>query len=187
MATSISTTTQGKRPARVMRYHTHIQARYGQALGPVQGVGYINELLARLTGKPVSDATQTNKTLDSSPETFPLNRTLYADFSHDNQMIAIYAAIGIMRPLVAPDPTQPDPSRFWLVSHLVPFGSKMVTERLLCNGRESVRILINDGVVPLEICGAGEDGICTLDAFVSSQKYARNNGEGDWPRCFSCE
>ncbi|KAG6840186.1 hypothetical protein C0991_008350 [Blastosporella zonata] len=37
-------------------YHTG----YGQALGPVQGVGYINELIARLTGKPVNDNTQTN-------------------------------------------------------------------------------------------------------------------------------
>lgn len=167
-----------------MYHHTHFQARYGQALGPVQGVGYVNELLARLTGTPVSDATQTNTTLDSSPKTFPLNRTVYTDFSHDNQMIAIYAAMGIMRPLTAPDPTQPDPSRFWLVSHLVPFGSKLVIERLVCNGRESVRMLINDGVVPLEICRAGKDGICTLDAFVSSQGYSRNNGEGDWPRCF---
>lgn len=145
----------------------------------------MNELLARLTGKPVSDTTQTNTTLDSSPETFPLNRTLYADFSHDNQMIAIYAAMGILRPLTALDPEKPDPSRTWLVSQLVPFGGKFVTERLDCEGRESVRMLLNDAVVPLEICGAGENGVCTLDAFVSSQGYSRNNGEGDWPLCFS--
>ena len=69
--------------------------RYGNPLGRVQGVGYVNELLARLTQTPVRDHTQTNRTLDGAPATFPLNRTLYADFSHDNQMAAIYAALGL--------------------------------------------------------------------------------------------
>lgn len=158
--------------------------RYGQELGPVQGVGYINELLARLTGKPVADETQTNRTLDSSPETFPLDRAVYADFSHDNQMIAIYAALGIVRQPVALDPIKRDDNRTWITSHLVPFNSKFVTEKLLCDGVESVRMLLNDGVVSLDICGATSDGVCTLDAFVSSQSYARNNGEGDWQKCF---
>ena len=79
--------------------------RYGQALGPVQGVGYVNELLARLTGLPVQDNTQTNRTLDSSPTTFPLNRTFYADFSHDNEMIAIYAALGLFKQSFPLNPT----------------------------------------------------------------------------------
>ncbi|KAF8523954.1 phytase [Hysterangium stoloniferum] len=158
---------------------------YGQLLGPVQGVGYVNELLARLTGKPVSDATQTNSTLDSSPITFPLNRTLYADFSHDNQMVAIFSAMGILRPQVPLDPTLPDPDRSWIISQMTPFNGKLVTERLLCHGVGSVRLLLNDAVVPLDFCGAGPDGICTLDAFVDSQSYSRNNGEGDWEKCFS--
>ncbi|KAF8575066.1 phosphoglycerate mutase-like protein [Ramaria rubella] len=158
---------------------------YGGALGPVQGVGYVNELIARLTQKPVSDATQTNRTLDSSPATFPLDRTLYADHSHDNQMIAIYAAMGILRPFTPLDPIASDPQRTWLASHLVPFASKLVTERLVCDGRASVRMLLNDAVVPLEICGGNSNGICTLDAFVRSQSYSKNNGEGDWEKCFS--
>ncbi|KIJ57313.1 hypothetical protein M422DRAFT_149384 [Sphaerobolus stellatus SS14] len=158
---------------------------YGQALGPVQGVGYINELLARLTGKPVSDATQTNRTLDSSPITFPLNRTIYADFTHDDQIAAIFSAMGILRPKVALDPTKPDPTRTWLASHLTPFSSRLVTEKLDCRGRESVRILLNDAVVPLEICGAGGDGICGLEAFVESQAFARNNGDGNFEKCSS--
>ncbi|KAF8998842.1 histidine phosphatase superfamily, partial [Cyathus striatus] len=66
-----------------------------QPLGKTQGVGYTNELLARITLSPVSDHTQTNTTRDSSPLTFPLNRTFYVDFLYDNQMIAIYASIGL--------------------------------------------------------------------------------------------
>ncbi|GJJ06963.1 hypothetical protein Clacol_001160 [Clathrus columnatus] len=158
---------------------------YGQKLGPVQGVGYVNELLARLTGTPVVDETQTNRTLDSSPITFPLDRTIYADFSHDNEMIAIYAALGIFRQPTPLDPRKRVEDRTWITSHLVPFNSKFVTERLLCDGVESVRMLLNDGVVPLnDVCNAGDDGICTLEAFVDSQSYSRNNGEGDWQECF---
>ncbi|KIY65057.1 acid phosphatase [Cylindrobasidium torrendii FP15055 ss-10] len=158
---------------------------YGQELGPVQGVGYINELIARLTGQPVQDATQTNSTLDSDPATFPLDRALYADFSHDNQMIAIYAALGLF-PQDAPLSTAgPEEGRTWKVDELVPFSARMVTEKFVCDGdaTEYVRILVNDAVQPLAFCGDGS-GRCTVEAFVESQTYARENGQGDWEKCF---
>ncbi|KAF8887235.1 phosphoglycerate mutase-like protein [Gymnopilus junonius] len=171
---------------------------YGQPLGPVQGVGYINELLARLTQTPVHDQTQTNKTLDSSPVTFPLNRTFYADFSHDNQMAAIYAAMGLFKQPKPLDPTKIDTGRTWIASSLTPFSAHMVVERLSCqassvgfrgNGKKErgtfVRILVNDALQPLEFCGGDENGLCTLDAFVQSQAYARNDGNGDFEKCFS--
>jgi hypothetical protein len=57
----------------------------GNRLGPTQGVGFTNELIARMTGKPVDDHTSVNHTLDESNTTFPLGggHVLYADFSHD--------------------------------------------------------------------------------------------------------
>jgi hypothetical protein len=57
----------------------------GNALGPTQGVGFTNELIARMTNRPVVDHTTVNQTLDSSNATFPLGsrHALYADFSHD--------------------------------------------------------------------------------------------------------
>jgi len=54
--------------------------------GSRSSAGYINELLARVAGLPVKDNMQTNRTLDSSPATFPLNHTLYADLSHHNEI-----------------------------------------------------------------------------------------------------
>ncbi len=151
----------------------------------MQGVGYINELLARLTGKPVQDSTQTNRTLDSSPETFPLNRTFYADFSHDNQMIAIYAAMGLFPQNAAPNPTGPNSRRTWRVGHMVPFSAQMITEKVQCGQKEYVRVLVGDAVQPLKFCGAGPNGMCELDKFVASQAYSRNNGDGDFEKCFS--
>ncbi|KAF8555585.1 acid phosphatase [Imleria badia] len=159
---------------------------HGNSLGPVQGVGYVNELLARLTGQPVQDSTQTNQTLDASPVTFPLDRNFYADFSHDNQIVAIYSAIGLFRPAEPPITDRLDLARTFRISRLTPFSGRMIVEKLLCDeSGEYVRILVNDAVQPLAFCGANEDGLCTLSAFVESQAYARSNGNGDWERCFS--
>ncbi|KZP27686.1 acid phosphatase [Athelia psychrophila] len=167
---------------------------YGQDLGRVQGVGYVNELLARLTGQPVKDHTQTNRTLDASPTTFPLNRTIYADFSHGSVMVAIYAAIGIFQQDEPLDLGLPDPNRTWVMAKMIPFSGRMVTERVECQisirgvaarATEYVRILVNDAVQPLKFCGAGRDGLCELEAFVQSQAYARADGDGDFERCYS--
>ena len=152
----------------------------------MQGVGYVNELLARLTGQPVRDKTQTNQTLDASPVTFPLDRDFYADFSHGSHMVAIYSAIGLFRPDEPPVADRLDLARKWRISRMTPFSGRMVTEKLRCgDGGEYVRILVNDAVQPLEFCDANEDGLCTLSAFVESQAYARSNGDGDWEKCFS--
>jgi hypothetical protein len=57
----------------------------------VQGVGYVNELLARLSDRPVRDQTSVNHTLDSDPSTFPLGRAFYADFTHENLCVSPFS------------------------------------------------------------------------------------------------
>lgn len=70
-------------------YHQSLGKFYqygnGNPLGPTQGVGFANELIARMTGKPVNDHTTVNHTLDDSHSTFPIGpgHNLFADFSHD--------------------------------------------------------------------------------------------------------
>ncbi|KAG1762194.1 phosphoglycerate mutase-like protein [Suillus occidentalis] len=155
----------------LLKYH---KTGYGNPLGRVQGVGYVNELLARLKGRPVEDRTQTNSTLDSSPITFPLNRTVYADFSHDNEMVAIYGALGLFPQMRPPNPTKADPHWTWVVSRLVPFSGRMVTEKMQCFEAgipgDFIRILVNDAIQPLAFCGAGDGLYC--------------NGAGDFEKCF---
>lgn len=175
---------------------SHHYDSYGQPFGRIQGVGYVNELLARLTGKPVNDSTQTNRTLDSSNVTFPLGRTLYVDFSHDNTMAAIYTAIGLFNQstiLGFPgdlDPESPDPRRTWIAANLVPFAARMVTEKISCSPGLSraasthyVRILVNDAVQPLEFCRGSQGGLCELEAFLDSQSYSTSSGGGDFEKC----
>lgn len=61
---------------------------YGSAFGSpvarVQGVGYVQELVARLTHTPIENhAYSTNSTLNDNPITFPLNQSLYVDATHE--------------------------------------------------------------------------------------------------------
>ena len=167
------------------------QPRYGNPLGPVQGVGYITELIARLTGRPVSESTTHDPSLP-----FPLGRSLYADFTHENLLIAVYSAMGLYNISSPLDPTRMDPQRRWVASRMVPFSARLVVERLACEAREPtrrdegeqdefVRVLVNDEVQVMPFCGSGEDGLCELEAFVRSQRYARIGGDGDFEKCFS--
>ncbi|CAK5265068.1 unnamed protein product [Mycena citricolor] len=155
---------------------------HGARLGRVQGVGYVNELLARLTRSAVRDHTQTNRTLDSDPATFPLDRTIYADFSHDNTMIAIVAALGLFRQRQPLSARHVDPSRTWRIHEMVPFAGRIVVEKLGCGDGEFVRVLVNDALQPVDFCASE---ICRLEEFVESQSYARSDGEGDWELCYS--
>ncbi|KAL9572725.1 hypothetical protein ACKAV7_003124 [Fusarium commune] len=107
----------------------------GNAMGPTQGVGYVNELVSRLTRKPVDDRTTTNRTLDGNPETFPLDRTLYADFSHDNTMVSIFSAMGLYNSTsklpkhhIVPAIRAHGYSSAWVV----PFAARMYVEKLEC-------------------------------------------------------
>lgn len=160
----------------------------GRDLGPSTGVGFVNELLARLTGKPVNDHTTTNSTLDNSPKTFPLDRKLYADFSHDNTMISIYAAMGLFngtKDLPADHKVPPARLGGYSTSWTVPFAARMYVEKMRCKDapdEELVRVLVDDRVMKLFGCGVDELGRCKLSRFVESQTFAREGGH--WGECF---
>ncbi|KAI1083483.1 phosphoglycerate mutase-like protein [Whalleya microplaca] len=159
----------------------------GSPLGPTQGVGFVNELLARLTDKPVDDHTTTNTTLDESNATFPLGSVLYADFSHDNDMMDIFAALGLYNatsPLPDDRGVDPKETKGFSASWVVPFAARLYVEKMACAGveEELVRILVNDRVIPLQNCSADELGRCTLSRFVDSQSFARQGGH--WDLCF---
>jgi len=77
----------------------------------------------------------------------------------------------------------------WRVSEMTPFAARMVVERMSCSGAygsgegEYVRVLVNQAVQPMSFCDADANDLCTLDAFVESQAFARNSGYGVWNEC----
>ena len=57
---------------------------FGAPLARAQGIGYIQELVARLTHTPIeTHNSSTNSTLDDNPITFPLDHNLYVDATHE--------------------------------------------------------------------------------------------------------
>ncbi|KAG5966050.1 hypothetical protein E4U58_002618 [Claviceps cyperi] len=58
-----------------------------------QGVGYVNGLIARLTGYPVEDETSTDPDVDSDSDTFPLDRHLHTDFAYDSTLMTVNGAL----------------------------------------------------------------------------------------------
>ena len=161
----------------------------GNPLGPTQGVGFANELIARLTSAPVDDHTSVNHTLDSANATFPIGagHSLFADFSHDNDMTAVFSALGLYnstQPLSNTSIETTKQTKGYAASWTVPFAARAYFEKMACEGHEEemIRVLVNDRVLPLETCGGDESGRCGLGAFVESLGFAR--GGGQWDRCF---
>ncbi|OQE39000.1 hypothetical protein PENCOP_c007G08325 [Penicillium coprophilum] len=160
----------------------------GNPLGPTQGVGFVNELIARLTQTPVEDHTSTNTTLDApGAPTFPLNYNMYADFSHDNGMLPIYFAMGLYNgtaPLPLDHIQTPKEADGYSSAKAVSFGARAYIEMMKC-GKETeplVRVLVNDRVAPLHGCKVDTLGRCRRADFVKGLSYARTGG--DWPQCY---
>ncbi|KAK1991171.1 histidine acid phosphatase, partial [Colletotrichum falcatum] len=160
----------------------------GNPLGVTQGVGFTNELIARLTQKPVVDHTSTNTTLTGNPATFPLDKKIYADFSRSNVLVSIYSAMGLFdgaKPLSKTGMTPLAETGGFTMSRLIPFASRMYVEKLKCSDEtdeEWVRVLINNRVMPLSGCDVDKHGRCKLGKFVNSLKFARTGGH--WDKCF---
>ncbi|KDN53031.1 phosphoglycerate mutase-like protein [Tilletiaria anomala UBC 951] len=156
----------------------------GSPVGRAQGLGWVNEFIARLTDRPWDPSTQTseNSTLDSSKEKFPLGRRIYADFTHDSMIIAALSAFEL--PQLNEELKQTSSRRF-KTTQLVPFAARFVVERLACaDGKRYVRFVLNDAVLPLthlKECAPRADGMCLLESFLQSQRdrFARAH----WDNC----
>ncbi|KAL9602370.1 MAG: hypothetical protein Q9219_001936 [cf. Caloplaca sp. 3 TL-2023] len=162
----------------------------GNPLGPTQGVGFVNELVARMTGKAVNDHTTVNHTLDDSNATFPLGDALYVDVSHDNDMTAIFSALGLYNSTSPPSNTSIEDTRQtngYSAAWTVPFAARAYFEKMQCRmeQEELVRIIVNGRVLPLETCGGDSMGRCTLSKFVESLSFAAEGGR--WDLCFTSQ
>ncbi len=155
----------------------------GNPLGPTNGVGFVNELIARLTNKPVAESVSVNVTLDGNEATFPLGRAIYADFSHDNDITAALSALGVFNgttPLSTTRMETVDEMTGYSAARTVPFGARVVVEKMVCGGEggELVRVLVNGRVLPLDLCeGVDEGGRCGLEGFLDMLVFAREGGK----------
>ncbi|CAL1711173.1 unnamed protein product [Somion occarium] len=180
---------------------------FGSPVARVQGIGYVQELVARLTHAPIAvHNSSTNATLDDNSVTFPLGQSLYVDATHEVVVLNIITALNLTNFAAdGPLPASHIPeNRAFKVSHLAPFATNVQFQRKLlsflsildlltpssftvlsCESTPDpqIRIIINDGVVPLTSikgCSEHKDGLCPVSTFVEAQKEMIATTDWEW-------
>ncbi|KAJ3014815.1 hypothetical protein NUW54_g1213 [Trametes sanguinea] len=156
----------------------------GNPASAAQGIGYVQELVARLTQTPLTEFnTNLNGTLDGSNVTFPLTQPIYVDATHDTVISTILVALNFTTMAAnGPLPVDHIPQhQTYTGQHITPFAANLVGQVMSCpaSGKSSkekesyIRFLHNDGVVPLTgitHCTENKDGLCAVDNFVKGMK-----------------
>jgi len=154
---------------------------FGQPAGRALGLGYLEELLARLNNQYITTSSSSvNSTLDSSSTTFPLNETFYLDMSDESTIVSFLTAISLdyFRESL---PTTSITSRNFKLGQITPFSGHLITEKIGCtqsnptatnsnstiytkgqNGYSAasaankfIRIRLNNGILPLSTIRGG--------------------------------
>ncbi|KAJ5587236.1 uncharacterized protein N7459_003001 [Penicillium hispanicum] len=157
---------------------------HGNPLGPTQGIGYLNELYARLTDTPVKNIASIDQNLVNA-KNFPLGRAIYLDFTHDNGMIPIFSALGLYD--VELDKTKmqsPADSGGFSSSWVVPFAARAYIERMECCEDSYIRLIVNERVVPLKGCDVDDLGRCSEEDFLENT-LAWARADGNWQQCYT--
>jgi Histidine phosphatase superfamily (branch 2) len=160
---------------------------FGNPTGRAQGVGYLQELIARLQKQYIlTSDSSVNSTLDDNSNSFPLDEKIYVDFSHDDIIISVLTAMSLDYLKQPPSLTAfpPDPNRHFVLSHLTPFGARLVTEVVGCGSADPtpvpnhrtqyyptqygynpsnasnkfIRLRLNNGILPLSTIRGGACG-----------------------------
>jgi hypothetical protein len=172
--------------------------------GRAVGVGWVQELLARLQHHTINGPTaQVNYTLDGMTSTFPTNQALNFDFSHDTNIMAILTAFGLTQfaQFLPSDRIVPHDL---VVSHMEPFGARLDIEVIDAprpvsanrtstsdayssasgNPTQYIHFILNQRTIPLgksfPACGSRTDGWCELGTFLQVQNTSLATAQYDY-------
>ncbi|MBW0510514.1 hypothetical protein O181_050229 [Austropuccinia psidii MF-1] len=159
-------------------YYSDLLFWYGDSFGcptaAAIGKGWVEELVSRLTRKPIKNYdSSTNSTLDSNPITFPLDQPIYVDATHDTVISSVIVALNLTTlAREGPLPTQFIPKKQSFVSaHISPFSANLQVQVVKCHGVKKVRFLLNDAPVPLtglQGCLEDSEGFCLFETAIRS-------------------
>lgn len=168
--------------------------------GRAVGVGYVEEVLARINHHLITTATGSdNVTLDSMKSTFPVYQNLNLDFSHDVNIASVITAFGLKQFAPFFPATSYSPNRSLIVSHMEPFGARLDIEIIdtpkpVCADRSNsgnqyedgepkkyIHFILNQRTIPLgksfPSCGQRADGWCELQTFLKTQADAMQQSD----------
>lgn len=110
------------------------RASFGNPGARAVGIGFLQEILARLQGQYInSSETSINSTLDSDPETFPLDQKVYLDVTNDFMVLGTVTAMSLdyfkgPLPLVYPRPD----NRTFQLTKMTQYGGRLTVEKIGC-------------------------------------------------------
>jgi hypothetical protein len=106
----------------------------GSPVAAAQGKGYLDEWIARFTGKFPSANSALNETFDNSSTFFPLNQSIYADATHEVVVLDALTAFNFTALFNGPalNATHNDGKNSFVASKLVPFATHFTTQVLEC-------------------------------------------------------
>ncbi|KAI6045790.1 histidine phosphatase superfamily [Pisolithus marmoratus] len=150
---------------------------FGSPLSKALGIGYVQELVSRLTQTPIEiHNSSTNATLHNAV-TFPFGHSLYVDATHEVVVMNVLTALGLKSLAeTGPLPTDHIPEGLsFKTSQVAPFATNVQFQILSCSSEvgPQIRVIVNDGVVPLNVlegCPDNRHGMCPVDAFAEAQK-----------------
>ncbi|KAJ7436902.1 phosphoglycerate mutase-like protein [Mycena galericulata] len=154
----------------------------GNPATSAQGIGYVQELVSRLTETRITKFdTSVNKTIVSSNVTFPFGQPIYVDATHDTIISAIVTAMNFTSLSAnGPLPTDHIPANHsYIINYIAPFASNLVGQVVSCpvspasNSTGYIRWILNDAVLPLvgiKGCPTDSNGLCPLPNFISGMQ-----------------
>ncbi|KAK2923139.1 Histidine phosphatase superfamily, clade-2 [Fusarium oxysporum f. sp. vasinfectum] len=178
-------------------------AAFHSATGRAVGLGYQQEVIARLKNHTLGySGSQINTTLDGMKETFPLNQSLYFDFSHDKDIISILTAFGFRQFAEELPADKYLGDHEFTVSHITPIGARLDIEIIKAhkpvspardrylegNDTKYIHFILNQRTIPLgksfpECDVNRKDGWCELDTFLKVREEMAGKAKFDYA-CF---
>jgi hypothetical protein len=147
----------------------------GSPVSAAQGKGYLDEYIARFTGKYPAAMSALNQTFDNSSTFFPLNQSLYADATHEVVVLDTLMAFNLTALFEGPplSVSGNQQQNNFVASRIVPFATHFTTQVLWCpayNPPKQMRFIVNDAVIPMhrsyEGCEANAHGLCGFEQVV---------------------
>ncbi|KAJ5501323.1 Histidine phosphatase superfamily clade-2 [Penicillium expansum] len=152
---------------------------FGSPSGRAQGIGYVQELAARLQHKLIqSSDSSINSTYDDNEKYFPLDQPLFMDMSHDDTIISVLTALGLdffkYNPKRLPSTVAHAPKRHFKLNEITPFGAHLMYKNRNMSSRSDtekyIRLVLNNAPIPwdgLSACDGSVNGFCPVQSFIS--------------------
>ncbi|KXN83924.1 3-phytase A [Leucoagaricus sp. SymC.cos] len=169
----------------------------GSPIGAAMGIGWVQELVSRLTKARITEfKTSVNKTIVQNETRSNVEPPIYVDAAHDITIASIFTAMNFTNFIRSGTlPSKEMPLKLsYKMDEVMPFATNLVGQVLSCPARGEhhcsgsrepthIRWILNDGVLPLtgiNGCNHDKNGMCEFGAFIDGMKQRMEEVDYDF-------